>query len=265
MNFQLYLEDTYRIIKDEPVVLILGGFIVQLLTILSMGILAGPLMGGYFLLIIYYLRDNKKPSFNDIFSGLQQFGRLFPYFLILLIILIGFMLLILPGLLFATWWLYVLPLMVDRKVSYSEAMRLSMDKVNETGFFMHFVFLLLVTVIPMVLLNFLSTVIPFLFVLKILLPPLQAGCLASLYIDQFGRAEPAPGATFGPESFSDTKEEFEPEPAAAEIPVQKAEAAIEPAEKAEEDKPVEDENSLKDVDDTHFSSKEDEEGKQENS
>ncbi|MGB6971373.1 MAG: hypothetical protein WBD61_04365, partial [Desulfobulbales bacterium] len=140
MNFQAYLADTYRIIKEEPVILILGGVVVQLLTILSLGILAGPFLGGYFLLIIYFLRDNKKPSFNDIFSGLQQFGNLFPFVLVILIIFIGFMLLVLPGLLFATWWLYVLPLMVDRKISFSEAMRLSMNKVNETGFLIHFVF-----------------------------------------------------------------------------------------------------------------------------
>jgi len=190
MNFQAYLQDTYRIIKEEPLILILGGLLVQLLTIVSMGILAGPILGGYFLLIIYYLRDNKKPSFNDIFSGLQQFGNLFPYFLVLLLIFIGFMLLILPGLLLATWWLYVLPLMVDRRISFGDAMRLSMDKVNQTGFLMHLVFLLLVSVIPIMLLNFLSAMIPVLFVLKILLPPFQAGCLASLYIDQFGKAEP---------------------------------------------------------------------------
>ena len=190
MNFQAYLEDTYRIIKAEPVILVLGGLVVQLLTILSMGILAGPFLGGYFLLIIYFFRDNKKPSFNDIFAGLQQFGNLLPYFLVLLLIFIGFMLLILPGLLFATWWLYVLPLMVDKKISFSEAMRLSMNKVNETGFLMHFVFLLLISVIPIMLLNFLSAMIPFLFVLKILLPPFQAGCLASLYLDKFGSEEP---------------------------------------------------------------------------
>jgi hypothetical protein len=189
MNFQAYLEDAWRIIKQEPVILILGGLVVQLLTILSMGILAGPFLGGYFLLIICYLRDNKKPSFSDIFSGLQQFGKLFPYFLVLLVIFIGFMLLILPGFLFATWWIYVLPLMIDRKLSYSEAMRLSMNRVNETGFLMHLVFLLLISVIPIMLLNFLSAMMPFLFVLKILLPPFQAGCLASLYIDQFKEIE----------------------------------------------------------------------------
>ena len=185
MNFQAYLEDTFRIIKEEPVILILGGLVVQLLTMLTMGILAGPFLGGYVLLIIYYLRENRKPTFNDIFSGLQQFGNLLPYFLVLLLIFFGLMLLVLPGLLFATWWLYVLPLMVDRKMSFTDAMRQSMNKVNETGFLMHFVFLLLISVIPIMLLNFLSTMVPFLFVLKIFLPPFQVGCLASLYIDQF--------------------------------------------------------------------------------
>ena len=189
MNFQAYLEDTYRIIKAEPVILILGGLIVQLLTILTMGILAGPFRGGYFLLIIYYLRENRKPTFNDIFSGLQQFANLLPYFLVLLTIFLGFRLLILPGFLFATWWIYVLPLMVDRKISFSEAMKLSTKKVNETGFFMHFVFLLLISVIPIMLLNFLSAMLPFLFVLKLLLPPFQVGCLASLYVDQFQKVE----------------------------------------------------------------------------
>ena len=185
MNFQAYLVNTFRAMKEEPVILILGGLLVHLLTMVSMGLLAGPLIGGYFLLFILYLRDNRKPTLNGIFAGLQQFANLFPYFLVLLLILLGFMLLILPGLLFATWWLYVLPLMADRKIPFNEAMRLSMNKVNEAGFLMHFVFLLLISVIPFLLIDMVSTVIPFLLVLKFLLPPFQAGCLASLYIDQF--------------------------------------------------------------------------------
>ena len=189
MNFQAYLEDTFRIIKEEPVILILGGLIVQLLTVFSLGLLAGPFLGGYTLLVILYLRDNRKPAFNDIFSGLQQFASLFPYFLVLLMILLGFMLLVLPGLLFATWWLYVLPLMVDRKMSFNDAMRLSMNTVNEKGFLMHLVFLLLISVIPIMLIEFISAIIPFAQVLKILIPPLQVGCLASLYIDQFEKTD----------------------------------------------------------------------------
>jgi hypothetical protein len=240
MNFQAYLEDAYRIIKEEPVILILGGFIVQLLTILSMTILAGPIMGGYFLLIIYYLRDNRKPSFNDIFSGLQHLGRLLPFFLVLVLILVGFMVLILPGFLFATWWLYVLPLMVDRKISYSEAMRLSMNKVNETGFFMHFAFLLLITVIPMMLLNFLSTVLPFLFVLKILLPPLQAGCLASLYIDQFSEPEPAPASKVGTDAAPDLTEDLQTEPDLAKVSEPHVKESTKEVMESDKDTPAED-------------------------
>ena len=185
MNFQAYLVDTFKAMKEEPVILILGGLLVHLLTVISMGLLAGPLIGGYFLLFILYLRDNRKPTFNDIFAGLQQFANLFPYFLVLLLILLGFMFLLLPGLLFATWWLYVLPLMADRKIPFNEAMRLSINKVNEAGFLMHLVFLLLISVIPFLLIDMVSAVIPFLLVLKFLLPPFQAGCLAGLYIDQF--------------------------------------------------------------------------------
>jgi hypothetical protein len=199
MNFQKYLEDTYRIIMAEPVILVLGGLLVQLLTLFTLGILAGPLLGGYFLVVIGLLRDKKKPFFNDIFSGLQQFGTLFPYFLVLLIIFIGFMLLFLPGLLFATWWIYVLPLMADRKISYREAMRLSMNRVNETGFIMHLVFVLLISVIPIMLLEFVSAMIPFLFVLKVLLPPLQAGCIVALYIDQFESGQSDVGRDAVPE------------------------------------------------------------------
>ncbi len=185
MNFQAYLENAYRIIKEEPLILIIGGLIAQVLTVLSLGILAGPLLGGYMLLIILYLRENKKPSFSDVFSGLQQFTRLLPYFLVLLIIFIGLTLLVLPGLLFATWWIYVLPLMVDRKMSFTDAMRLSMSRVNKKGFLMHLVFLLLISFIPIMLINLATAVIPLMFVLKILLPPFQVGCLASLYLDIF--------------------------------------------------------------------------------
>jgi len=209
MNFQAYLEDTYRIIKEEPVILILGGLIVQLLTVFSLGLLAGPFLGGYTLLVILYLRDNRKPTFNDIFSGLQKFANLFPYFLVLLLIFLGFLLLVLPGLLFATWWLYVLPLMVDKKMPFNDAMRLSMNTVNEKGFFMHLIFLLLISVIPVMIIELISAMIPFAQVLKILIPPLQVGCLASLYIDQFGHESISDSTTEDEES--DTVPGTEPE------------------------------------------------------
>ena len=86
MNFQAYLENTWRIVKLEPLVLIGGGFLFQLLFFVTQGfisIIAGPLLGGYVLLIILYLRENKRPAFNDLFAGFKQFGNLFLNLLVL--------------------------------------------------------------------------------------------------------------------------------------------------------------------------------------
>jgi MFS family permease len=231
MNFQAYLEDAWRIIKQEPLIIIGGGLLYQLLFLLTQGvitILAGPLLGGYLLLIILYLRENRKPTFSDLFIGFKQFGNLFLFFLVLLIIFIGFALLVLPGLVFATWWLYVLPLMADRKMSFSDAMRMSMNKVNEKGFFMHLVFLLFITLLPILLLNMLTAVMPAFMVLSVLLPPFQAGCLASLYIDQFGQDVPAE-----PEEAAK-----EPGAASAEITVPQVAGAAEQEAAVEEDNPA---------------------------
>ncbi|MBE9520865.1 MAG: hypothetical protein IME97_07020 [Proteobacteria bacterium] len=189
MNFQGYLENAYRIIKAEPFILILGGLLIQLLNSVTLSILYGPLFGGYLLLVILLLRDDKKPAFNDLFNGFQAFRLLIPYFFILLAKIIGFMLFIVPGVLFATWWIYVLPLMIDRKIGFGKAMRISSDKVTEAGFFMHMVFFLLVYVIPVIVLEMLSSFMPFLMVLTLLLMPFQVGCLVSLYLDQFKEQE----------------------------------------------------------------------------
>lgn len=186
MNFQGYLENSFRIIKAEPLILILGGLLIQLLNSVTLSLLYGPLFGGYLLMALLQLRDNRKPVFNDLFTGFQQFKLLFPYFFILLAKIVGFMFFIIPGLLFTTWWVYALPLMVDRQIGFREAMRLSSDKVNETGFFMHLVFILLVYVIPVIILQVAVSLIPFLMFLTLLLLPFQVGCMASLYLDQFG-------------------------------------------------------------------------------
>jgi len=188
-------------LKRQPLIFILGGFLAQLVTVLSMGLLAGPVLGAYQLMMIHYLRINKEPEFNDLFSGFQRLAALFPFFFLTLIIFIGFMFLIIPGLLFAAWWLYTLPLMVDKSMGFREAMRASSNKVKEKGFFMHFVFIIMITIIPFVILNFATSIFPPLQILQILIPPLQTGCLAGLYLEQFEGIDPV---SFGqlPDSLS---------------------------------------------------------------
>lgn len=185
MDFQKHLENMYTMLKDEFFVFVVGGFLIQFLSSLSLGILIGPLMGGYLLLMINYLRGGKRPQFNEIFCGMQRFRELFPVFFLFLLVLFGYFLFILPGVLMTVWWMYVLFLMVDKRISLADAMSESKAKVSEKGFFMHFVFIILIAVIPIMIVNILAAAIPPLVILQYLLFPLQCGCQASLYLEQF--------------------------------------------------------------------------------
>lgn len=185
MDFQRHLENCYRLLREHPLLLIGGGLLVQVLTALSLGILAGPLVGGFLLMLIGYYREDRPPQFNDLFAGLQRFPQLFPFFFLILLVLLGYVFFLIPGVIFTTWWLYTLPLMADRRLSLAHAMRASRRKVRERGFFMHLVFLFMITVIPSLVINIVAAVIQPLEVLQFFLFPLQCSLLASLYLEQF--------------------------------------------------------------------------------
>ena len=191
MNFQAHLGNAFEIMKREFVVFFLGGLLIQLLTALSLGLLAGPLMGGYLLLLVLWFRDGKKPVFNDLFFGMQRFREFFPLFFLVVLTFCGFMLFILPGVVFMTWWIYTVFLMTDRNMKLGEAMTASKDRVNERGFFMHLVFLFMISVVPIALITMISALIPPLAVLQNFLFPLQAACQASLYLEQVDGLDPA--------------------------------------------------------------------------
>ncbi|OKY74820.1 MAG: hypothetical protein BM485_11315 [Desulfobulbaceae bacterium DB1] len=190
MNFQAHLKNMMEMMQEELVVLFVGGLLVQLLCSVTLGLLAGPLMGGYMLLMLQWLRTGKGCEFNDLFAGMRRFGELFPIFFMGLLILLGCLFFLLPGIVLSVWWLYVLPLMAEKNLSLRDAMRASRHKVNEKGFFMHLVFLLMISVVPVFVIAVAATVIPPLAILQYLLFPLQCACLASLYLEQFEDFDP---------------------------------------------------------------------------
>jgi membrane-anchored glycerophosphoryl diester phosphodiesterase (GDPDase) len=191
MDFQGYLENSWEMLKKRPLFFILGGLMTQLLTMFSLSLLAGPLMGAYLMTMILYLRHGRLPEFNDLFAGLPRTRELFSFFFLILLIVIGLMFMVLPGIVFATWWIYTLPLMVDRRMRLGEAMRESLGKVTEKGFFIHLIFLLMITLVPILIINVLAAMLPLLIVLKVLLPPIQTACIAGLYLEQFEGLAPS--------------------------------------------------------------------------
>lgn len=176
--------------QQEFFVFFVGGMIIQLLVSISLGILGGPLMGGYLLLMVTWLKTRRRCEFNDIFSGMKRFSELFPVFFLMLLILLGYLLFLLPGIIMTVWWMYVLFLMMEKKMTMGEAMNASKDKVSENGFFMHLVFLLMISVVPTFFLSIVAAMVPPLAFLQYFLFPPQCACLASLYLEQFEGIDP---------------------------------------------------------------------------
>ncbi|MBI5557171.1 MAG: hypothetical protein HY885_05990 [Deltaproteobacteria bacterium] len=184
MNFQAHLKNMLEMMQEDIVVFFVGGIVVELLCSITLGVLSGPLVGGYMVVMILWLKREKRAEFNDLFAGLKRFGDLFPFFFLMLLVMVGFVLLVIPGIIMTVWWIYVLPLMAHKGLSLGEAMKLSKNKVMEKGFFLHLVFLLMISLVPVVILTMAAAVVPPLAVLQYFLFPLQCACLASLYLEQ---------------------------------------------------------------------------------
>ena len=195
MDFQGHLKNVMDMMKEEFFVLFVGGLIIQVLISLTLGILAGPLMAGYLLVMIQWFKTEESCEFNDLFLGMRRFAELFSVFFLLILILFGYMLFMVPGVVMTVWWMYVMFLMADKGMPLGEAMRASKEKVSQNGFFMHLIFMVMISVVPTLLLTMIAAVIPPLAVLQYFLFPLQCACLTSLYLEQFEGFEPADRGT----------------------------------------------------------------------
>lgn len=192
MDIDTHLRKAYTFVKEEPVYAILGGLAALVMNLATLGVLSGPIVGGYLLGVLRFIRDNRKPSLNDLFEGFQRLGYLFSYSLIPLLTLIGFLLLILPGMVLFTWWMYVLLLMIDTGLPLSGAMAASRRMVQDKGFFRHFVFVITLALLPSFIINAVSLLFPPLRLMQLLVFPFQSACLVSLYLEYFSDPPSSP-------------------------------------------------------------------------
>ena len=121
----------------DIVPLLVGGLIAGLLSIVTLGILAGPLFAGLYSMVVGRIRDGRAAKIGDVFSCMDRFWG-FAWAAIVLVVLIGLAsLTIVGGVLLATIWIYVFPFMVDRRMGLTEAMTASYHQVVDNGFWEH--------------------------------------------------------------------------------------------------------------------------------
>jgi hypothetical protein len=151
MDIGKILKNGWELFVRDIGPLIVGALIAGVLSVLSLLILAGPLFGGLYLMIVRRIREGRPAEFGDVFACFDRFGTLFLAFWGGgLLILLGLALLVVPGLLLITIWVYMFPLVVDKGLSVGEAMSRSKEMVMKGGFWMHFAALLVVCVLTIV-------------------------------------------------------------------------------------------------------------------
>ena len=141
------LKNAWELFAKDIAPLLVGGLIAGILMVLTLFILAGPLIGGLFKMVVRRVREARIAEIGDVFDCMGQLGTLFLATLVLsLSIALGLVLLIVPGLYLATIWVYVIPLIVDKRIGLGEAMSKSKELVMTHDIGTHAALLLLIGV-----------------------------------------------------------------------------------------------------------------------
>jgi len=147
LDIGLVLKQAARLFVKDLAPLLIAGLITGVLSVLTLGILAGPLFAGLYGMVIGRVRDGRQPQVGDVFDGLQRFWSYLAAALVLVVLIGLASITIVGGFLLATIWLYVFPLMVDRGLGVGEAMKASKDLVLKLGFWEHLALVIVLFVV----------------------------------------------------------------------------------------------------------------------
>lgn len=107
-----------------------------LVSVFSLGILAPVTTAGYMQSLLLALRHGREPEVKDLFSEMRLFLPLLLFgFLVMIALLIGFTLLIVPGILITACLvfgaIYMVPLMFDKKMALMDALKASWEMATK--------------------------------------------------------------------------------------------------------------------------------------
>lgn len=128
MDFKAHLKTAWENTLQYIVPVILLTLVQLIVVTFSLGILAPVTTAGYIQSLLLAVREGREPKIGDLFSEIRLFLPLLGFgILAALATFLGFLLLVLPGLLvvafliFAT--IYMMPLMTDKKMGLFEAIK----------------------------------------------------------------------------------------------------------------------------------------------
>ena len=148
MNFKYHLETAWNMTLKFIAPLIFITLVMFLLWFFTFGILAPVTMAGYMSSILLMLRDGREPKIQDLFSQMKLFLPLLGFsILVFIATVIGFMLLVLPGIIISLaisfCCLFMLPLMTDKGLGLFDAIKESFTMMTTQGVFIDQVVILI--------------------------------------------------------------------------------------------------------------------------
>ncbi len=183
MNFRKHLEKAWYLLVNNLLILIFMTLAMLVVSALTLGILAPVVAAGYLDSMIRLARDGREPSLQDIFSQMSLFLPLLAFgFGSLIICLIGYAIFFPFGVLLACGitfgFIYVIPLMCDKRLSLAEAARQSWSMATSGQVIDHLVLVVLFLGI--------SVIGSSIFIGTFVTTPFAAILLASVYIEKTG-------------------------------------------------------------------------------
>jgi uncharacterized membrane protein len=148
MDIKYHVETAWKLCISNALSLILITLVTAAVSIVSIGILAPTAFAGYTHSLLQLMRFNREPKVQDVFSQLGLFLPLFGFTLMIFVVsIIGFTILVVPGIIFTLvvgyTCLYMIPLMVDRKYGVIDAVKKSTAMVTGSHITDHIVVFIL--------------------------------------------------------------------------------------------------------------------------
>ena len=133
------LNDAMEVYRKNFLVFIVAAVLFEVLMLCSLLVLTGPLIGGMVLLTLNAMRDPEhKARLGDLFGAFDRFLPLVGlFFLTAAPVLLGYALLVLPGVALSALWLLAPYLMIDRKMGVIDSLRTSWRLVIARGFWIN--------------------------------------------------------------------------------------------------------------------------------
>ena len=124
------VSEGWRIFAADPMLYVLAGLIVMVLSVFTLGVLVGPLSVG-FLYVVVRRQRGEQASAGDVFSGFDKFVSSFvALFIVMIAVLVGCLLLLLPGLVVALFSFFVLQAIAIEGKGAFDAIGRSIDLVR---------------------------------------------------------------------------------------------------------------------------------------